>query len=398
MVQQIQDVDTNQMSGVPAGWTTVPGWGLHLITDYVNDSQGRVLQIRQPWNQVQLQEMDTEPTSIRTVQFTAYLDSDHEVRTATGYLAGGGETTAYAVVGAVNITQSNNNGQVIDQIQAVRTCNCGPLTASEVFPQTSWNRWTHYIYDTWGRLSSQRQYFKIPDRGEGESGANYLETIYGYDGMGRQNRAVDPSGTIKRTVFAVRGLVVSNWTGTDDGGATDSDPTGSGTPGNNMALVSAQEYAGGQPGGDGDPTKTTLPVDASSANDRITLYGYDFRSRRTTTTTTDGTITWIATTTYDNQDRPLQDTTYQNSVANANRIGQSRTYHDLLGRRYLQQTDGVDPNTGNVTNTLSAQNWYDLGGNVIKSSEAGSTSFTKTIFDALNRPTAGYKACVPGAA
>jgi hypothetical protein len=190
----------------------------------VNDSQGRVLQAQGPWHDVQLQEKDTVATSIRRVQFTAYVDANHEVRQATGYLTGGGEMAAYTVVGAVNITQGNNNGQPMNVIQAVRTCNCGALTASESFPQSSWSRWTHYIYDTWGRLSSHRVYFKTPLRGEGMPNANYLETLYGYDAMGRQNRVVEPSGTIRRTVYDTRGLVVSNWTGTNDRGATDDDP------------------------------------------------------------------------------------------------------------------------------------------------------------------------------
>jgi len=306
--------------------------------------------------------------------------------------------TVYAVVGPVDVTRSNDNGQIVDQIDAVSTCNCGPLTATEVFPQTSWSRWKHFIYDTWGNLLSQRQYFKIPTRGEGEAGVNYLGAVFGYDRMGRQNRIVQPSGTIQRTVYDVRGLVISKWTGTDDRGAIENDPTGGGTPGNNMVLVTAQEYDDGQPAGDGNLTKTTLPVDANSANDRITLYGYDYLGRRTTTTATDGTTTWISITAYDNQNRPLQTTTYQNAVADANRISQSHTAYDLIGRAYLQETDGVDPYTGNITNALTGQNWFDLGNNIIKSSQAGSTWFTKTVFDALNRATVSYQACVPGTA
>ena len=38
------------------------------------------------------------------------------------------------------------------------------------------------------------------------------------------------------------------------------------------------------------------------------------------------------------------------------------------------------------------------GRNVIKSSKAGETSFTKTVFDGLNRSVVEYTACVPGTA
>lgn len=398
LIQRIDDVDTALMSDVPEGWTTVPGWGLHLITDYVNDSQGRILQALGPWHEVQLQEKDTTPTSIRRVQFTAYVDAAHEVRQASGYLTGGGDLAAYTVVGAVSITRNNANGQTIDVIQAVRACNCGALTASESFPQSAWSRWTHYIYDIWGRLSSQRVYFRIPPRGEGEAAANYLETVYGYDIMARQNRVIEPSGTIRRTVYDVRGLVVSSWVGTEDRDATDDDPSGGGAAGNNMVMVSENEYDEGEAGGPGNLTKVTNPVDSNSANDRVTFYAYDYRNRRNTMTTTDGVTTWIAKTAYDNQNRPIENTKYQSTVADANRIARSRTLYDLLGRVYRQETDGVDPNDGSITNTLSAQNWYDLGGNTIKKSPAGSTSFTKTVFDALSRPTITYTACVPGTA
>jgi RHS repeat-associated protein len=213
--------------------------------------------------------------------------------------------------------------------------------------------------------------------------------------MGRVIRALDASGTIQRMVYDSRGLVISNWTGTDDNGATAADPTGGGATGNNMQMTSAQEYDGGESGGDGNLTQVTQPVDDDSANDRITTFDYDYRDRRDTITTTDGITTWNTETTYDNLNRPLQNST---SVVGGNLIAQNRAYYDALGRIYLQETDGVDPSTGDVTNTLSGQKWYDLVGNLVKSAPMGSTSFTKTVYDALNRPTVTYTANVPGTA
>jgi len=58
--------------------------GLHLITDYVSDDLGRVIQQRGPWHEVQLREAGTKVTRIRRVEFTAY-DENHETRRATGY-------------------------------------------------------------------------------------------------------------------------------------------------------------------------------------------------------------------------------------------------------------------------------------------------------------------------
>lgn len=396
LVQTIQDVDTTRMVDVPEGWHTVLGWGLHLVTDYGTDSQGRQVLTLGPWHEVQLQEKDTVATSIRRVEYTSYLDEAHEVRTATGYMTGGGETTAFFVVGAVRITRNDDSGRVTDEIQAVRTCNCGPLTATETFPRETWSRWTHSIYDTWGRLNSRRVYHRIPLDGEGESGSDYLETISGYDVMGRQNRVVEPSGTIRRIVYDTRSQAVSNWKGTEDRGATDEDPTGNDTAGNNMRLVSTQEYDDGHAGGDGNLTKVTKLVDANDTNDRVTSYGYDYRNRKNRTTQTDGTIPQIERVIFDNLERPVQSTTYRDSVNDENRIRQNRTFYDKRGRIYRQETDGVDSADGAIVGTLTSQYWYDLSSNLIKAASAGRTSFIITVYDALNRPTLIYEACVPG--
>lgn len=398
LVQEIEDVDTALMSGVPAGWSTLAGWGTHLVSDYVNDSLGRVVQTRGPWHEVQLREEDPVPTSIRTVQFRAYQDEIREVRQADGYMAGLEPTAQLYTIGPVTLIHTDDSGRMTDEIQSVRPCNCGLLTADEQFPQEKWSRWKQWIFDTWGRLNAERVYHRIPLQGTGLSGANYLETIYGYDAMGRQNRVIEPSGTVRRVVYDCRGLAISNWVGTDDRGATDADPTGGGAEGNNMRPVSSAVYDGGDDGGDGNLTEWTLPVNASATNDRVTGYGYDFRNRRDRVTTTDGVNVWVATTVYDNLDRAVENTTYHTAVGDSNRIERNRIRYDLLGRIYRQEIDGVDPEDGTITQTLTGQNWYDQGTNVIKASPAGATSFTKTVYDALNRPTVSYAACVPGSA
>ena len=43
-----------------------------------------------------------------------------------------------------------------------------------------------------------------------------METDYGYDSMGRQNRVQDPDGDITRTFYDARGLKTEVWQGTDD--------------------------------------------------------------------------------------------------------------------------------------------------------------------------------------
>ena len=69
------------------------------------------------------------------------------------------------------------------------------------------------------------------------------------------------------------------YVGTDDTGATDSDPTGGGASGNNMVLVTDNEYdsAGRRRQ---QPHPGNAPVDSNSANDRVTGYGFDWRNRQ----------------------------------------------------------------------------------------------------------------------
>ena len=59
--QRIDDVDTTQVTA-PAGWTTPAGGGLHLVTDYQFDAQGRTTQVLGPTHTIDL---DGVATSIR---------------------------------------------------------------------------------------------------------------------------------------------------------------------------------------------------------------------------------------------------------------------------------------------------------------------------------------------
>lgn len=78
--------------------------------------------------------------TIRTVNWTVYMDGDHEVRRASGYLIG---TSSYTLVNPVSITRMNAGGGVVAEIQAVRGSgveNSGQLTTADSLPQSSWTR------------------------------------------------------------------------------------------------------------------------------------------------------------------------------------------------------------------------------------------------------------------
>ncbi len=61
LLQSIEDVNTALMSGVPAGWTTPVGGGLHLVTDYQVDNLGRTTQTLGPVHAVGNQPACTRP-------------------------------------------------------------------------------------------------------------------------------------------------------------------------------------------------------------------------------------------------------------------------------------------------------------------------------------------------
>jgi YD repeat-containing protein len=185
-------------------------------------------------------------------------------------------------------------------------------------------------------------------------------------------------------VFDARGNAVQTWVGTNDAGATDSDPTGGGAQGNNMVLVTSFVYDGGQAGGDNNLTQQTQYVDASTA--RVTSFLYDWRDRQTDT---DGEVDFYQKVYYDNRDRVTRTERY-NTTLSGNLIARSDTHYDDLIRVYQQVRYEVDPTTGLVGNALTDNTWYDAAGNVLKQQPAGAQLFTKLLYDGVGRTVTQY--------
>jgi hypothetical protein len=202
--------------------------------------------------------------------------------------------------------------------------------------------------------------------------------------MQRQNRDVTPGGTITRTIYDVRGNALSIWIGTDDTGATDSDPTGGGAAGNNMVVVMENAFDGGGDGGDGDLTQTTQHVNDSTV--RVTSFTYDWRDRRITT---DGEIDFYQKDYYDNRDLLIKTERYD-TTPSGNLIARSETMVDDLSRVYRTVRYGVDPATGAVGYALTDNTWFDATGHLCKSLPSGSQVFTKPVFDGVGRQTLVY--------
>ncbi|OYV87544.1 MAG: hypothetical protein B7Z73_09930, partial [Planctomycetia bacterium 21-64-5] len=251
--------------------------GMALETDFTVDNLGRKTEELSPEHTIDLAGV---ATVVRTATWWVYQDAINEVWTAQGYATGTAPSYAYALVNPVSITISDSDGNLTDQIQAIRASTSGPLLPSDSYPQSSWSRWTHNVWNDSDELTATQVYFLIPASGSGTKGVNYNETDFGFDAMGRKNRVVNGGGTITRAVHDPRNLALSIWVGTNDDGATDNDPSGGGAPGNNMVAVTMNQYDGGASGGNGNFTLRTKPVDSNSANDRKTAFAYDWRNRQ----------------------------------------------------------------------------------------------------------------------
>lgn len=391
---RIDDANTAELTGVPSGWSTVTGFGSNRRTDCQSDLLGRATRILGPVHSVPTKTTGVAEVAVptRRTEFAAYLDGTREIRSARGGSTGSGCHT----LGTVSLRRIDFAGNEIESIGAARTCECGPLSASEAFPQSSWRGWRREFFNAAGYLDESRVWHAIPSTGEGFVNANFYPTRLGRDAMGRENREVAPGGTITRTVFDSRGLPLTHWMGTDDVGATDSDPTGGGATGNNMVVVTVNEYDDDTDGGNGNLTATIRPVDGNSANDRRDDFDYDFRDRLVRSSQSDGSHNYLTQFTLDNLGAVVQTDRYHTNVASGNLTTRSTVAFDARGKLFESKNYSVDPDTGAVGGALVAERWHDDAGNVIKETYAGSEGFVKRTFDAFNRERFAFTACNPG--
>ncbi len=381
LVQRVDDVNTSQASGVPAGWSTPAGGGLNLVTDFLFDNLGRRTQSLGPWHTVDL---GGTATSVRRANWTVYQDATYQIWMGQGYATGTSPNYSFTLTNPVSIVINDPAGKVVQQISATRSLTSGALSAADSYPQSSYVRWKTSQFTDCCLPASDRTYFLIPASGTGTAGTNYNETDYGYDSLKRQNVVTSPGGTITFQVFDTRDNAIAKYVGTNATGATQTDPTGGGTTGNNMVLVSEYQYDNGQGGGDNYLTATTEHVDASTT--RVTTASYDWRGRQVAVR---GPVNYYLQNTYDNLNRVVEADRY-NTTASGNLIARSQVAFDDLGRTYTTTTFGVDPSSGTVGNSLVSSKWYDAAGNLTKDQPAGSQVFTKTAYDSLGRAAVSY--------
>ncbi len=392
-IQRVNDVDVKKMSSlvVPPTWVTPSGGGLHLISDYSSDPQGRVTQSVGPVHSCDLHGV---ATMIRRVSYKVYLDARRQDWSAAGYVVGDG----FRTIGPVNITQRDFRGQITDEISASHSED-DKIDGLDSFPQSSWSKWTRYIYSDEGLLLGTCSYASIPisDREVDENPVlgvqndHYNLVKYGYDTMNRLNRTLSASGTITRDVIDFRGLFLERWLGTDDSGATDSDPSGGAAPGNNMVPTIKNTYDSGTLDSLGRLIQERRLVNENPGDDRVNDYQYDDRGRLARVTEHNGSNTQILVQSYDNIDNLVAKTGYTNSVLASNRRSYTSIAVDALGRVYLEQFFGVNSD-GSLANPLKRSRWYDSRSNQIKTVSPGSKTYVKYKFDSINRLIVTYVA------
>ena len=281
---------------------------------------------------------------------------------------------------AICSERSDRNGNVLEQIQAVRAGTVGKLEPTDDFPQSSYVRWTTHQYIHCCLLGSTRVYHTIPPSGEGAPGVNYDQTDFGYDSAKRRNRSVSPGGTIRFDVLDVRAQVTARYEGTDDSGASESDPTGGGAdPNNNMVLVTANQYDGGQAGGDGNLTEQVHHVDGQTT--RVTGFVHDWRNRQIAT---DGEEDFYEKRFYDNLDRVVQVDRHDTTAA-GKLVARWEEKYDNRGRVYRMLQYAVDQQTGLVGAALADDTWYDEVDNVVKRQPAELMAELTFQYDSLSR-------------
>jgi YD repeat-containing protein len=285
VVKTIVDVDTTQTSDftdLPSGWSTPTGGGLHLLTEYVVDDQGRTTEVIDPESRhsyivydIQSRIIEyTDPDGL--VTYTFYSDdAAHEVRIYPKW-----NTVTETPGGPTQVSRTdlaNGYSESLTMTAEPHLTNGVPDGTEEIDDLQSLSR---TFTNAAGQVVEQDVYFDLDglsystDPYLGTVNTNYYATFFSYGITGLQERVELPSGTIQRTVSDGQGRVRSTWVGTDDtpesGDWSPSNPAG-------MVQLTAYLYDGGGVG-DGNLTQLTQ-FPGGSADPRVTQYFFDWRNR-----------------------------------------------------------------------------------------------------------------------
>src|SRR5579862_1493047 len=380
LIADVNTANTGDFFGLPSGWTTVSGGGLHLKSLMVVDGLGRNTKL-------------TDPKGNAT--YIVYNDPTWEVRTYPGW-----NSSTTLPTGPTQITRTDKPGSYVEILTTVDqpTTSGGAPTGQESVTTANLQTLTRSFKDTGDRTAHLDTYFSFAGitYGTGTTlgtlGTNFYQTVYGYDAMGRQDRRSDPSGTITRTVFDPLGRFSTAWLGTNDTPAS-----GIWSPTNNTApsnMLKTLEYHYDDPNNTGstqvgDGTLTQVLTYGTDTTIYTTQSRFDFRDRLTDRRRQDNVASKF---TYDNLSEITLEQTYADANANftidAGELRQQVDYSlDERNRVYLSNLYEVL--SGTVSNKLPSSTWFNRRGQVIKTKNANAL-FGKLLRDGAGRTTRAY--------
>jgi RHS repeat-associated protein len=370
VVKTIGDVDTTETSdfaGLPSGWTTPTGGGLHAITTYEVDGLGRTTK-------------GTDPDG--RVTYTVYDDVDREVRIYAGWNSTTNLPTAPTVV--MREDRDGSYSEVLT-MSATPTVSSGRPTGAESI--SNLQSLIRTFYNAAGQAIHTDEYVSFASltytagTSLGTQGTHFYRTTNSYDSRGRHNKTVLENGTIFRTVFDGLGRPISEWIGDDD-----TPVSGSWSPSNaaGMQKVKEYEYDGGTVG---DSNLTSV----EDALGRVTEMDYDFRSQLVTLTLPDPDGVG-------SQTSPVKEYVYDN-------LGRQIEVTDVLGGVTTYSYDDVnnevtvtapDPDGGgSLLSPVTVSTTDGMGQTVLVVTPNGGES--SYVFDGLGRVTSFTAADPDGA-
>lgn len=321
----------------------------------------------------------------------------------------------------IQVTNLNNGGQVSDQISvranytAFTTSGGAPTGFSPGGPQQSdYVSWTHYTYDSNnGVLTYTDRYVDSPSSGPGTLSTDFYRTVTQYDTLGRKqyvvqvisgsvitseveqvtqyvydirnrviqvNKAVSPLGanmgsnysTTYPTMFPIATAVYDNG-GVGDGYVTQSNQfygTGSTNyTGANYYRTYRGHIRGIEPFYMNGSTLTTIGP--------YTVQDVDWKGRETARAKYSADQTWSSVLTSGGY------TAYA-STTSTNRLTQTGTLYDNIGRVYQIQQYDISASTGTGANYLARNAFYDRNGQLVASAPQYAAG-TERAYDGAGR-------------
>jgi RHS repeat-associated protein len=375
VITDVNTATTADFTGLPAGWTTPGGGGLHLKDLFTVDVVGRT---------------KTRTNPLARVTHTVYNDATRERRTYTSW-------TGTASIGPTLVRREDWPGSYVESLttSAAPTVNLGLPTGQEIITAANLQSLSRDYLDLSDRPAYVDSYFNFvaggftygPGLNIGTQGTNFYRTSKGYDKRGRPDRVADSTGTINRSVFDSRNRLVSTWIGTNDtpGAGGGWSPTNNGAP-SNMVQQTAREYDNN---GIGDDNVTRARSFTSASVSLDTVYEYDFRRRPLQSRGPDRIALKL---TLNNLGQVLVLETYadQNTdfvLDSGELFAKAESSFDGRGRVFQEAKYNVA--FGTPGNRLRTSYWYDGRGHLVKT-RSPNGAFSKVTYDGAGRLKATF--------